>query len=146
MASRNANVIPCCEDEWDVAVGQSIGDRECRSITQFDVEDPAVEVCATDHVECSGCGGDWPDDFGSFARKFVGQVHSDDDVVLYDQNTLASELRHIFRSSPIPSGQRKGSNKLPRNPFEATDECDAIERVAKERNVPAGRLIAVRRR
>jgi hypothetical protein len=29
---------------------------------------------------------------------------------------------------------------------EATDEHDAIERVAKERNVPAARLIATRRR
>ena len=29
---------------------------------------------------------------------------------------------------------------------EATDERDAIERVAKERNVPATRLIATRRR
>jgi hypothetical protein len=29
--------------------------------------------------------------------------------------------------------------------IEATDERDAIERVAKERNVPAARLIAVRR-
>ena len=29
---------------------------------------------------------------------------------------------------------------------EATDEHDAIERVAKERNVPANRLIATRRR
>jgi hypothetical protein len=66
-------------------------------------------------------------------------------VVLYDQNTLANELRHIFRSSPIPGGQRKGSNKLPRNPFEVTDERDAIERVAKERNVPATRLIATQR-
>jgi hypothetical protein len=30
--------------------------------------------------------------------------------------------------------------------IEATDERDAIERVAKERNVPAARLIATQRR
>jgi hypothetical protein len=30
--------------------------------------------------------------------------------------------------------------------IEATDEHDAIEKVAKERNVPANRLIATRRR
>jgi hypothetical protein len=30
--------------------------------------------------------------------------------------------------------------------IEATDERDAIERVAKERNVPAAKLIAVRQR
>jgi hypothetical protein len=30
--------------------------------------------------------------------------------------------------------------------IEATDERDAIERVAKERNIPAARLIATRRR
>jgi hypothetical protein len=66
----------------------------------FDVEDPAVEVGARDHVKCSGCGAHWPDHFGSLARKFAGEVHGDDVVILCDQDTFASEMRHICPLRP----------------------------------------------